>query len=175
MNLLWNLSQGFGINTDIFDTNIVNLSVVVAVVVSGGNDVLSALLETRSNRITQSLKLAEEKYAQAQAELQSAKDQLAEAVQKAEEIRTLGQKTVRQASQALESQAEVELKRLGETTNSSVSLAVQRAMAQVQQQLVLGACEKALDKVMTQLEQNQAQKKLTQYQIHRFLEYDVSN
>ena len=105
MNLLWNLSQGFGINTDIFDTNIVNLSVVVAVVVSGGNDVLSALLETRSNRITQSLKLAEEKYAQAQAELQSAKDQLAEAVQKAEEIRTLGQKTVRQASQALESQA----------------------------------------------------------------------
>jgi len=174
MNFLWNLSQeGFGINTDVFDTNIINLSVVLSCVVYFGNDVLSALLETRSTRITQSLQVAEEKYQQAQAELQAAKDQLAEAVLKAEEIRSLGQKTVLQASQALEQQAEVELQRLGEATNASVRLALQTAMAQVQQQLVIGACEKALEKVMTQLAGKQAQKKMTQHQIHRFLEYDA--
>jgi F-type H+-transporting ATPase subunit b len=175
MNFLWNLSQeGFGINTDVFDTNIINLSVVLVVVVYLGNDIFTALLETRSTRITQSLKLAEEKYQQAQAELKNAQDQLAESVTKAEEIRSLGQTTVLQASKALEQQAEAELQRLGEATNSSVRLALQRAMAQVQQQLVVGACEKALEKVMLQLDGNQAQKKMTQHQIHLFLEYDAS-
>jgi len=175
MNFLWNLSQeGFGINTDVFDTNIINLSVVLVVVVYFGNDIFTALLETRSTRITQSLKLAEEKYQQAQAELKNAQDQLTESMAKAEEIRNLGQKTVLQASKALEQQAETELQRLGEATTSSVRLALQRATAQVQQQLVVGACEKALEKVMAQLEGKQAQKKMTQHQIHLFLEYDAS-
>lgn len=174
MNFLWNISEGFGINTDILDTNIVNLSVVIVVVVYGGNDILSALLETRSNRITQSLKLAEDKYQQAQAELKTAQNQLAEAIKQAEDIRLRGRDMVLQARKDVENQLESEIQRLGEAKNSSVRLALQRAMAQVQKQIVIGACEKALKKVTNQLEGKQAQKKMTQYQIRRFLEYDVS-
>jgi len=172
MHVLWTLSEGFGINTDVLDTNIINLTVVLSCVVYFGNDILSALLETRSTRITQSLKVAEDKYQAAQAELQAAKQQLEESVTKAEEIRKAGQQTVMQASKALEQQAEAELQRLSEATSSSVRLALQTAMDQVQQQLVIGACEKALEKVMNQLESKQAQKKITQHQITLFLEYD---
>ena len=45
------LGNGFGFNTNILDTNIINLSVVIFIVVSFVGDALKALLENRKNAI----------------------------------------------------------------------------------------------------------------------------
>ena len=45
------LGEGFGINTNLLETNILNLSVVIGVLVYFGGDVLSSLLTNRKELI----------------------------------------------------------------------------------------------------------------------------
>ena len=42
------LGEGFGINTNLLETNVINLAVVVGVVVYFGGDVLSSILKKSS-------------------------------------------------------------------------------------------------------------------------------
>jgi len=42
--------NGFGINTNILETNIINLAVVIAIVISFVGDALRELLETRRQK-----------------------------------------------------------------------------------------------------------------------------
>jgi len=51
MNVQSTLGEGFGFNTDLFDTNIINLVVVLAAVFYGATTVFAAVLEVRRNRI----------------------------------------------------------------------------------------------------------------------------
>ena len=56
------LDQEFGINTNILETNIINLTVVIGVLIYVGGDVLNSLLKTRKENILKSLTDAEQKY-----------------------------------------------------------------------------------------------------------------
>ena len=47
--------EGFGINTNVLETNILNLSVVIGVLFVVGKDVLTSLLDERRQKIVQSL------------------------------------------------------------------------------------------------------------------------
>ena len=49
------LDQEFGINTNILETNIINLTVVIGVLIYVGGDVLNSLLKTRKENILKSL------------------------------------------------------------------------------------------------------------------------
>jgi F-type H+-transporting ATPase subunit b len=86
------LAEGFGINTNIFETNIINLSAVVAVVVSFVGKNLTALLEDRKKTILNNLQEANQRAKEAQEKLATAKTQLELAKKKADTIRQEGQK-----------------------------------------------------------------------------------
>lgn len=53
--------EGFGFNGNILETNIVNLSVVIGIVVSFGGDALRSLLENRRQTVLATLEQANQR------------------------------------------------------------------------------------------------------------------
>lgn len=106
------LSEGFGFNTDVLETNILNLAVVLAIVVVYVGDAFSAMLDARRDRIVKSVQTAEEKYAAAQDALKQAQQRLTDAQSRAATIRSEGSATVSQVTALVASQANEELARL---------------------------------------------------------------
>jgi|Transcript_17687 F-type H+-transporting ATPase subunit b len=159
------LSEGFGLNTDVLETNILNLAVVLAVVIVYGGDVFSSILETRRERIVKSVASAEEKYQEAQAALQKAQGRLDEAKKLAEEIRAGGGTAAQNATALVAKQSAEDLARLEEVKNSTLALAEQKAVKEIQQELITAALEKALAKVTTRLQNKATQKAFVDLQI----------
>jgi len=109
------LGDGFGINTNLLETNVLNLAVVIGVLVVFGGDVLTSILKNRQELIVKSLNDAEERFQEATAKLEAAKAQLEVAKTKAEEIRAQGLVTAKQGSENLLARAEEDIKRLEDT------------------------------------------------------------
>jgi len=77
-------SEGFGLNFNLFETNIINLSVVVFGLYKFLPGFLGKILERRRTSILSDLKDAEERFTQAKNSLAKAKEELASAKEKAE-------------------------------------------------------------------------------------------
>ena len=84
-------SEGFGLNFNILETNLINLAIVIGVLVWFLKGFLGGILERRRSAILQDLQDAEARLNKATEALTVAKAELAEAQQKAERIRQDGQ------------------------------------------------------------------------------------
>jgi len=165
---IFSLSEGFGLNTNILETNVLNLGVVIAVLVVYGGDVFSSVLSARRERIVKSVESAEEKYKEAQDALQQAQLRLADAQKRADEIRADGRTTVQQVTALVAQQSADDLGRLGEVKDSTFALAEQKASKQIQTELVERALSKAYTKISTRLQNKATQKAFVDLQIHTF-------
>ena len=87
------LGEGFGFNTNILETNIINLAVVIAVVISFVGDALRSLLENRKQTVLNNLQEADQRAIEAQEKLNQAQAQLELAKKKAIEILEQGVST----------------------------------------------------------------------------------
>ena len=83
-------SEGFGLNFNIFETNLVNLAIVIVLLVKFLSGFLGGILERRRAAILQDLQDAEKRLKTATEELAKAQADLAEANKKAEKIRLDG-------------------------------------------------------------------------------------
>nr|AMN09148.1 ATP synthase CF0 B subunit [Rotundella rotunda] len=124
------LAEGFGINTNIFDTNIINLAAVVAVVISFVGQNLTALLEDRKKTILGNLEEASLRAAEAQERLKGAKAQLELAKKKAKEIREDGVLRAQGEVNNCVTQHEARLSQLDEFKNETVQFYQQKAFKQ---------------------------------------------
>lgn len=124
------LAEGFGINTNIFETNIINLAAVVAIVVSFVGKNLSALLEDRKKTILNNLQEASLRAAEAQERLNVAKNQLEVAKKKAAEIREEGILRATQEMNNCVLQHEERLSKLEEFKQETVQFYQQKAFKQ---------------------------------------------
>eukprot|EP00850_Spirogloea_muscicola_P023829 SM000392S14718 [mRNA] locus=s392:4847:14461:+ [translate_table: standard] len=77
----------FGLNTNLLETNLINLAVVIGVLVYFGKGVLSTLLDNRKETILSTIQDAEERYQEAAEKLKQARARLHQAKVKADEIR----------------------------------------------------------------------------------------
>jgi F-type H+-transporting ATPase subunit b len=118
---------GFGINTNIFETNIINLAAVVGIVVSFVGNNLTALLEDRKKTILNNLQEANQRAIEAQEKLNQAKAQLEAAKKKAAEIREEGLARATQEINSVVSQHEVRLAKLDEFKQETVQFYQQKA------------------------------------------------
>ena len=84
-------SEGFGLNFNIFETNLVNLTIVIVLLVKFLSGFLGGILERRRAAILQDLQDAEKRLKTATEELAKAQADLSEANKKAEKIRLDGQ------------------------------------------------------------------------------------
>lgn len=123
-------SEGFGINTNIFETNVINLAAVVAVVISFVGKNLSALLEERKKTIVSNLQEASQRAMEAQEKLSQAKAQLELAQKKAKDIREEGILKATQEVNNCVSQHEQRLSLLEEFKQETIMFYQQKAFKQ---------------------------------------------
>lgn len=146
------IGEGFGFNTNILETNIINLAVVIAVVVTFVGDALRSLLENRKQTVLNNLREAEQRATEAQEKLNQAQSQLELAKKKAIEIREQGLITAEQEKLQTLNQAEKDVLRLEELKNETIELQQQKALSQISQQVVTLALTKVREKLTKSLD-----------------------
>ena len=139
--------EGFGFNRNILETNVINLSVVIAVVVSLGGDALRSLLENRKQTILNNLKEVEQRAFEAQERLNKAKLQLELAQTKAIEIRKKGSLASEQEKKQALKQVKEDISRLEQTQQETIRFQQQRAISKLSQQVVNLALQKVNKKL----------------------------
>lgn len=143
--------EGFGFNTNILETNIINLAVVIAVVFTFVGDALISLLENRKQTVLNNLQEADQRAAEAQQKLNQAQIQLEFAKTKAVEIREQGLTTAEQEKLQTGIQVEKDISRLEELKNETIKLQEQKALVQISQQVIILALIKVREKLTKSL------------------------
>lgn len=144
--------EGFGINTNVLETNVLNLAVVIGVLFVLGKDVLTSLLDERKSKIVQSLDEVEARYLKAQAQLEQANAELSLAVDKAKEIQAQSAQTAAQTCVASGQRAEAEIVRLKGAKTSTIAVEKQKLVREMRTLLK----ESALSKAFTTLKEERS-------------------
>jgi F-type H+-transporting ATPase subunit b len=144
--------EGFGINTNILETNVLNLGVVIAFVFVNLGKVYTELLETRRDKIVKAIDRAEEKYKEAQAVLQQAKLDLAAAKYKTISIRSEGRVFLKRLQILLLQEAREEQIRLQKTEYEKRVLVEKKSLSFIQSRLLALIFAKAPKKIVKSFE-----------------------
>jgi F-type H+-transporting ATPase subunit b len=144
--------EGFGFNGNILETNIVNLSVVIGIVVSFGGDALRSLLENRRQTVLATLEQANQRAQEAKQRLEEAVAQLEFAQNRAVDIRKQGRTAAEKETTSLRAQTEEDVLRLDGAKDETLSLQQQRAVAQVSQKVAQLALSRVRDKLANRLD-----------------------
>nr|YP_010564953.1 ATP synthase CF0 B subunit [Chlamydomonas chlamydogama]UZA61952.1 ATP synthase CF0 B subunit [Chlamydomonas chlamydogama] len=118
---------GFGINTNIFETNIINLAAVLGIVISFVGSNLTTLLEERKKTILNNLQEANQRAIEAAEKLNTARTQLELAKKKAAEIREEGVLRSTAEINNVVSQHEIRLAKLQEFKQETLNFYQQKA------------------------------------------------
>nr|YP_009538728.1 ATPase subunit I [Lepocinclis ovum]AYQ93743.1 ATPase subunit I [Lepocinclis ovum] len=143
--------EGFGINTDVIDTNILNLAVVIGVLIYYGRPLLGDIITNRKTTILKNLEDAESRFQQAAENLSFAKEQLQKAKIKSEQIRNQGITIAKQTANKIITSAENDIKRLKETTLYIIKLEEEKCLSEVFSKLNDLAFSKAIEKIKQNL------------------------
>ena len=120
------LRQGFGFNADLFETNILNLAVVLGIVVTFVGDALTTLLDQRRKIILATIQEADQKAAKVQQQLEEARKSVEISRLRAQEIAAQTSKIIEQEEISIQKQLEEDLRRLQETRDQRMHLERQR-------------------------------------------------
>jgi len=147
-------SEGFGLNLNIFETNIINLAVVVFGLYKFLPGFLGKILERRRTTILSDLKEAEDRLAQAKESLSKAKDELASAKQKAEKIRNDCKARAEAIRLESEKRTVEEMARIKQGAASDLNAEAARVTSQLRKEAAELAIEKALVMLPKKLDSN---------------------
>jgi F-type H+-transporting ATPase subunit b len=136
-------SAGFGLNTDIFEANIVNLVIVGVLVFVFGRKFLTKTLGERRERIVTAIADAEKRQKQAETSLAEAKKQLAAAQVQAENIKKDAVTSAANAKAEIMAKAARDIETLKQTASQDTSSEQDRAIAELRQRVVALAIAKA--------------------------------
>jgi len=160
----WPLAGNFGLNTNLLETNLINLSVVLSLLVYFGKGVLNNLLSNRKQNILSTINDAEERYKEATDKLEQARTRLQRAKVKADEIRVNGLSQIEKEKQELIYAADEDSKRLEDSKNATIRFEEQRAIEQVRQQVSRLALERTLETLNSRLN-NELHSRMIDYHI----------
>ena len=147
-------SEGFGLNLNIFETNIINLAVVVFGLYKFLPGFLGKILERRRTSILSDLKEAEERLSQAQDSLSQAKNELASAKQKADQIRNDCKTRAEAIRLESEKRTVEEMARIKQGAASDLNAEAARVTAQLRKEAAELAIQKALAMLPKKLDSN---------------------
>ena len=125
--IIFIIGHGFGINTNIFETNIINLAAVIGVVISFVGSNLTAILDERKKTIVNNLEEANQRALEAAEKLTIAKTQLEAAKKKAKEIREEGVSRASQEINTVVVQHDLRVGKLQEFKEETLSFYQQKA------------------------------------------------
>ncbi|MCP9771322.1 F0F1 ATP synthase subunit B [Synechococcus sp. Tobar12-5m-g] len=150
---------GLGLNLDPFETNIINLAIVIAGLVWFLPKVMGSILERRRGAILSDLEEVERRLQEANAALLAAQQDLAAAQTKAEQIRIEGKSRADAIRLDSEQRTVEEMARLKQSAASDLDSEASRVSEQLRREAARRAIERALAELPGQLDAN-AQAKL---------------
>lgn len=121
--MFWNTyvsGHGFGLNTDIFDTNVINLAIVLLVIISVGGNALRETLASRKQTILDNLAVVEQREEEAKKNLHKAKTELAEAEEECRRLRRSGETAKAAGVDEINQAGEQKLRALKRGTDSAI-------------------------------------------------------
>ncbi len=145
-------SQGFGLNLNLFETNIINLAVVIFGLYKFLPGFVGKILERRRTAILSDLKDAEERLIQANNSLSKAKEELATATQKADKIRNDCKSRAESIRLESEKKTVEEMARIKQGAASDLNAEAARVTTQLRKEAAQLAIEKALAILPTKLD-----------------------
>jgi F-type H+-transporting ATPase subunit b len=141
--------SGFGLNLNIFETNLINLGILVWVLVAYGSKLLVNVLNERRARIEEEIKDAETRASEAANALAQAQQDLAQAQVKAEQIRKQANETAQQLKQDILGQSGQEVAKIRAAAVAELDTEQAKVMAELRQRIAV----LAIEKVETQLKE----------------------
>lgn len=133
---------GFGLNLDIFETNLINLAILVGILFYFGRKVLSNILNERQSNIATAIQEAEGRLKEAKTALSQAQEQLKQSQAEAERIRQSAVENAQKAKEALLAKAVQDVERLKQTAAADLNTETERAIAQLRQRVATLALQK---------------------------------
>ncbi len=147
-------SEGFGLNLNIFETNILNLAVVIFGLYKFLPGFLGKILEKRRTSILSDLKESEERLSKSKAALSKAKEELASAKQKADKIRNDCKARAEAIRLESEKKTVEEMARIKQGAASDLTAEAARVTSQLRKEAAELAIEKALALLPKKLDSN---------------------
>tara|TARA_B100000900_G_scaffold149389_1_gene126819 strand:+ start:52 stop:564 length:513 start_codon:yes stop_codon:yes gene_type:complete len=154
MNLSFFATGGFGLNLNLFETNILNWAVVIFGLYKFLPGFLGKMLQKRREGILLELKDAEDRLQKATTALDKAKSDLLLAEEKASQIRVDSIKRSEAIKLESEKRAIEEMARIKQSAISDESSEASRAVSQLRKEAVELAIKKALDSLPSRLDQS---------------------
>jgi len=162
MNLTLLATEGFGLNFDLFETNILNWAVVVFGLYKFLPGFLGKMLQKRREGILLELKDAEDRLLNASKALEKAKKDLSSAEEKASQIKADSLKRSESIRMESEKKAIEEMARIKQSAISDESSEASRAVSQLRKEAVELAIKKALDSLPNRLDKTIQENLVTQ-------------
>lgn len=163
-------AEHFGFNTNLIETNVLNLAVVLAVVVTYVGDALRGLLATRKQTILNNFQEAEQRASEAQERLNQARNQFEQAQFKAKQIREQAEVTIEQEKNQIVRQNQDDIKRLSVIQQETLQFEQQKAQNELAQKLVRLALHQVREK-LTQRLNSSIHSAVNNFQIVLFTNY----
>lgn len=151
-------AEGFGLNLNLFETNVINLAVVIFGLYKFLPNFLGSMLERRRSAILADLEDAEERLEESKVALAQAKTELQSAEQKAVQIRSDCKLRAEAIRLDTEKRTVEEMARIKQGAASDLTAEASRVAAQLRREAARLAIEKALATLPEKLD-NKAQSK----------------
>ena len=152
MNLPLLATEGFGLNFNLFETNILNWAVVIFGLYKFLPGFLGKMLKKRREGILLELKDAEDRLVKATIALEKARSDLSSAEEKASQIKADSLKRSESIKMESEKKAIEEMARIKQSAISDESSQASRAISQLRKEAVELAIKKALDSLPNRLD-----------------------
>lgn len=142
---------GFGLDFDIFETNIINLAILVGVVFYFGRKTLTNILSERRSKIAEEIQEAEDRQRKAAAALAEEEQKLAQAQDEAERIRQSAEERAVKVKAEINAQLQRDLARLQDNAAKNLSSEQDRVVVELRQRIAQLAIAKAEEQLKLQL------------------------
>ena len=167
------LAGHFGFNTNILETNVLNLAVVLAIVITYVGDALRGLLANRKQTILANFREADQRATEAQDRLRQAQLEFEQAQAKAQKIREQASVTIEQEKKQFLRQTQEDIQRLGTLQQETFKFEQQKAQNELAQKLVTLALKQVRDTLNQKLT-SAIHSAINNFQIVLFTNYKAS-
>lgn len=147
-------SRGIGINTNILETNLINLGILIVVLVYFGRGFLGKILNERRSTIQEAIKEAEQRQQQAQASLAEQQQKLTVAQTDAQRILAEAEERAKTVRDSILAKATEDVERMKATASAELDSDRERVISQLRSQIATQAIELAESQLKQHLNDN---------------------
>jgi len=149
---------GFGFNFNLLETNLVNLSIVIALLIYFGRGFLGKILGDRRSAIEAAIQEAEQRKKDASIALADQQQKLAQAQAEADKIRTSADEAAKTARVEILAKSEQDIQRMREAAAQDLSTEQERVIAELRQRVAALALQKVESELPSRLNDDMQQR-----------------